>query len=292
MFGLRHGSWKWDKRFYNYQFMTSQSYGWTNSFAFGTFGLVRYALQTRGWGPWQATSLAPLLALGIYILYNYWTIWSIFFFNQKIGARAAASKRDGKGKEIEDDADNEFWDSLDLYVHKPLDYPDSFRLLLLKSGNAPVLECELIDLSNVTHAKYDALSYSWGSPTPQKYILCNGKKLPISPNCEAALRNLRLPLSGRMLWVDAVCIDQSDDNFAEKNQQLRLMGHIYSQATDVIIWLGESNEGSAIAFSYLRLFGALIYLPRFIRTKIEGKLYEKILGKFSPSGMTETDPLD
>jgi hypothetical protein len=38
------------------------------------------------------------------------------------------------------------------------------------------------------------------------------------------------------LWIDALCIDQS--NTRERNHQVQLMGRIYAQATCVIAWLG------------------------------------------------------
>ncbi|KAF2098866.1 hypothetical protein NA57DRAFT_56504 [Rhizodiscina lignyota] len=41
-------------------------------------------------------------------------------------------------------------------------------------------------------------------------------------------------------WIDAICIDQS--NIAERNQQIKLMGNIYSDAVSVMVWLGEEEE--------------------------------------------------
>jgi len=41
------------------------------------------------------------------------------------------------------------------------------------------------------------------------------------------------------LWIDALCIDQS--NVDERNHQVAMMGEIYSKATSVIVWLGEST---------------------------------------------------
>jgi hypothetical protein len=47
-----------------------------------------------------------------------------------------------------------------------------------------------------------------------------------------------------ILWVDAVCINQSDS--AERTQQVLLMREIYTKANRVYAWLGEeqSSEGS------------------------------------------------
>ncbi|KAK8076679.1 hypothetical protein PG994_003951 [Apiospora phragmitis] len=72
--------------------------------------------------------------------------------------------------------------------------------------------------------------------------------MPVTDNLVAALRRLRpLPSSSsqararaRVLWVDAVCIDQ--DNTAEKSAQIPLMARLYRSARYVLAWLGEPTE--------------------------------------------------
>jgi hypothetical protein len=49
----------------------------------------------------------------------------------------------------------------------------------------------------------------------------------------------------RTLWVDAVCINQDDDD-DEKGVQMPFMGIIYQQAHPIIVWLGEDQDGSAL----------------------------------------------
>jgi hypothetical protein len=44
------------------------------------------------------------------------------------------------------------------------------------------------------------------------------------------------------MWVDAVCIDQENDQ--EKEHQIQLMAKIYGQASRVIVWLGEAADDS------------------------------------------------
>ncbi|KAI5357970.1 putative heterokaryon incompatibility [Septoria linicola] len=65
-----------------------------------------------------------------------------------------------------------------------------------------------------------------------------------------ALRHLALPDKTRLLWVDAVCINQSDDT--EKSKQVQRMRAIYSQAASVIIWLGKANQDIQIMFEGLQ----------------------------------------
>ncbi|KAI0538038.1 HET-domain-containing protein [Xylaria digitata] len=66
--------------------------------------------------------------------------------------------------------------------------------------------------------RYEALSYVWGDPRdPQNIFFDGGVPFPVTRNLYEALRSLRLPDRGRRLWVDALCIDQS--NYEEKNDQ-------------------------------------------------------------------------
>ncbi|KAN0084911.1 Heterokaryon incompatibility protein (HET) domain containing protein [Elaphomyces granulatus] len=44
----------------------------------------------------------------------------------------------------------------------------------------------------------------------------------------------------RKLWIDAICIDQSNE--PEKCRQIKLMKHIYGKAKQVVIWLGISED--------------------------------------------------
>jgi hypothetical protein len=64
------------------------------------------------------------------------------------------------------------------------------------------------------------------------------EEIRITENLHRALLFLRDPDVPRILWIDAVCIDQS--NRAEKALQIPLMTEIYAKATRVIVWLGES----------------------------------------------------
>jgi hypothetical protein len=54
------------------------------------------------------------------------------------------------------------------------------------------------------------------------------------------LRHFRRSDEGRLLWVDAICINQSDSQ--ERGQQVRSMSEIYSRCTANLFWLGEETE--------------------------------------------------
>ncbi|KAH8883497.1 heterokaryon incompatibility, partial [Thozetella sp. PMI_491] len=86
---------------------------------------------------------------------------------------------------------------------------------------------------------YEALSYVWGPPNFSESISCHGVACKVTPNLLAALRRLRYTNKDRTLWVDAICIRQSDID--ERIQQVSRMGDIYSQASRVLVWLGDED---------------------------------------------------
>jgi hypothetical protein len=133
-----------------------------------------------------------------------------------------------------------------------------FRILKLHGG-APgsPLAGSIIDATLEQHhaSTFDALSYVWGSPEGQTTPLLientdqGAQSIEILPSLHAALCRLRKPNSHRLLWVDALCINQADD--VERSQQIPMMGKIYHYARSVIIWLGEEAEGSALALDFI-----------------------------------------
>jgi hypothetical protein len=74
--------------------------------------------------------------------------------------------------------------------------------------------------------KYEALSYEWGEPVFSHtiHLLALKRILYITENLHAALSRLRDASHTRHLWVDALCINQSDPD--EKSQQMPLMAGI------------------------------------------------------------------
>jgi hypothetical protein len=67
----------------------------------------------------------------------------------------------------------------------------------------------------------------------------------IASNLHAALLRLRGATEVRILWADAVCIDQTND--PEKNHQVGIMGDIYKATKECIVWLGEPKRQAAFS---------------------------------------------
>jgi hypothetical protein len=101
-----------------------------------------------------------------------------------------------------------------------------------------------------TPSAYKALSYTWGDATKDCHLVkVNDTEVLIGANLESALRNLRAR-EVTPLWVDAICINQSDD--VEKSIQVQLMSKIYESAFLVVIWLGEARATTALAINFLK----------------------------------------
>ena len=65
-----------------------------------------------------------------------------------------------------------------------------------------------------------------------------------------ALRQLRDPDKEQFFWIDALCINQKDDD--EKGSQIPEMYKIYTQAKNGCIWLGIHDDKSAIAMDFIK----------------------------------------
>ena len=137
------------------------------------------------------------------------------------------------------------------------------RLLQVHEGkfDEPI-ECSLILRPLVTAPgdgviPFQALSYYWGSGQAihEIRILRGDQRRPnsfvVRPNLHSALKCLCDEDEPQFLWVDAICIDQDDDQ--EKNSQLPLIPEIYSGATNVCIWLGTYIRDDSIEVAGRRL---------------------------------------
>ncbi len=137
----------------------------------------------------------------------------------------------------------------------------SIRLLRVHARDAnseddAPLRCDLFVASLTSTPAYAALSYVWGdSSSPPDYIFCNGHHIGVTRNCYLALRHLRSINGSFQVWVDAICINQRDQD--DKREQINLMADIYSQAQITYIWLGEGTTSSNRVVGYLRRTGFL-----------------------------------
>ena len=140
-----------------------------------------------------------------------------------------------------------------IYQHQPLENEGDIRILAVHPGEfSSPIECSIenANLDAEQKPQYFALSYCWGDPAEKAAISIGGKLLWITQNLQAALRQLR-PWEDPpvYLWVDAVCINQNDNE--ERGRQVRRMKDIYEKAMFVFAWLGPAKEDSVWALSIM-----------------------------------------
>ncbi|KAH9223856.1 heterokaryon incompatibility protein-domain-containing protein [Leptodontidium sp. 2 PMI_412] len=147
------------------------------------------------------------------------------------------------------------------FEYKPISLEGpAFRLLRLLKGNSDPIQCQLFEsklaLPEHTTASpehicdYAALSYTWGSKSRPCDIIVNGSNMTVTKNAYLALQDLRCQGQDQVLWIDALCINQGDND--EQGQQVQQMGSIYSEAKRVIIWLGEATYDTDYVMYYMK----------------------------------------
>ncbi|KPI37090.1 uncharacterized protein AB675_3712 [Cyphellophora attinorum] len=142
---------------------------------------------------------------------------------------------------------------LPLNPHKPF-----FRLLKVQRGRRDEPLAGQLDnvaipslcgpAGLVDKVYYKALSYVWGLDIADCEILIDGRPLSVHRNLHEFLLQWRQSGFSGYLWIDAICINQSD--LDERAAQVRYMPQIYREATKVIVWLGP---GSAITKDAMKL---------------------------------------
>ncbi|KAI6080891.1 HET-domain-containing protein [Hypoxylon rubiginosum] len=127
---------------------------------------------------------------------------------------------------------------------------DEIRLIKLAPASQGVeLQCEVLHVS-IEDRSYEALSYTWGSDKKTHVIAVGSTEIGITTNLYQALYHLRHQDIDRILWADALCINQGDTQ--ERNHQVNYMAQIFSSASEVIIWLGPEQEDIKLALEAFR----------------------------------------
>jgi hypothetical protein len=117
----------------------------------------------------------------------------------------------------------------------------NIRLIEIRLGSEKAtLEITLREYG-LESEKFEALSYVWGKHKANRRIKCNGRPMYIRSHLLYALKERACRKSTVLVWADAICINQNDDQ--EKTSQVHMMRDIYERAQKVIIWLGKERAG-------------------------------------------------
>ena len=127
-----------------------------------------------------------------------------------------------------------------------------FRILNDNPEGSPIIRCELHVVPVDAEEIYTAVSYVWGSSEQTHEVVLDGKPFGVAKNLHQLLTELARRRYSGFLWIDALCIDQS--NILERNHQVALMGQIYAKAEKVLVWLGPGTKDLCRALVHLQEF--------------------------------------
>ena len=131
---------------------------------------------------------------------------------------------------------------------------NEFRLACLPAvanPNAPV-HVGLEVYADEDHPEYECTSYTWGGEDNNTSLCCPIYVGPYwdvllqTKNCYSMLQHIRPWRGMRMVWIDAICINQM--NLIERAAQVAKMRQIYENCTRVIIYLGPDCTRSTRRF--------------------------------------------
>lgn len=154
--------------------------------------------------------------------------------------------------------DQPFYSSLD---------EGEFRLLVLEPGSSldSTISARLVQCRPQAASSYDALSYVWGDQGTKTTILLDAKPFDVTMNLCWALRRTRDRHETRLIWADAICINQRD--LQERSQQVAMMSSIFGGASRVLICMGdppspgEDEDVSSLMNGFALLWGRHLDTP-------------------------------
>ena len=159
----------------------------------------------------------------------------------KRARRAKLAQEDGKGQQRPE---------LASYQYSSLGVPTNIRVLEILPGKSDGQICFRLREKRLGDGDaYYALSYAWGPPVFTHKIYSAGGFIKVTENLWEALRRYRKADESITLWVDAICINQPNDQ--EKSHQIVLMRRIYSESKRVLIWLGLESLSDRSAFEFI-----------------------------------------
>jgi hypothetical protein len=141
------------------------------------------------------------------------------------------------------------------YVYDTISTSETIRLLRLDNENNGIISGHLLTTTFADAPPYFALSYCWGMHKKGVAILCDGRKLRVTPNLAQALRRLQglsneaseWDLVSKWFWIDQICINQR--NTDERSDQVKRMRSIYAKAIRTLIWLGPAYGSCHLAWN-------------------------------------------
>jgi hypothetical protein len=189
-----------------------------------------------------------------------------------------------QGSEVPDTTQHALqYSTLNLQGHE-------IRLVQLypRRTSADTIQCNLVTANLDENPRYEALSYEWGLISPKLQITVNGSSALVRENLWWALNHLQLEDEMRILWIDALCINQG--NTIERNHQVAQMGKIYSSAMRCAAWIGR--EQIVRSLDPLIVDDSFELAMEFVKKVEKGENAANYSNGLSPHGKKEHDSLE
>ncbi|PPJ60719.1 hypothetical protein CBER1_03478 [Cercospora berteroae] len=138
------------------------------------------------------------------------------------------------------------------------DSSSQIRLLWIHAGHGDdEIRCTVSVWDLEDAPEFRAISYTWGAPDPGAFVLMTSMttsyggygfgvvdciRVRVRDNARYALWQARLHDPNSHLWIDSLCINQTD--LREKTAQVSMMAEIYTKAEMVLACVGPSVESS------------------------------------------------
>ncbi|KAF1829017.1 hypothetical protein BDW02DRAFT_574369 [Decorospora gaudefroyi] len=136
------------------------------------------------------------------------------------------------------------WNSTFRYHPLSLSTPQICLLRLSYDSPDSTIYAHLQNFDFRNKPLYLALSYTWGPDDPKRTISLDGQAFQVSPNlfCYLVLARKNGIDADTYLWIDQICINQSDTALDERADQDSRMDKIYADAAQVDVCIVSNNQ--------------------------------------------------
>jgi hypothetical protein len=111
---------------------------------------------------------------------------------------------------------------------------------------------ELLTVNADDPVHYDVLSYMYGPGEPS-FIRRDGKAIRVAKDLGEALHLVRHRLESRLLWSDALCIDENSR--LDRSLQIAVVPHIISMSKGVIFYVNWESSDIRMALQLISELG-------------------------------------
>ncbi|KAF4632825.1 hypothetical protein G7Y89_g5289 [Cudoniella acicularis] len=151
------------------------------------------------------------------------------------------------------------------YRYEPL-HSSQIRLLNISNYSQHPSRLSVINIALLTAPPYTTISYSWDNQVRDQDLAIDKNCIKIIKNLHQGLPHIIRNAKTDFLWIDAISINQEDDD--EKAVQIPLMREIYTRCQECLVWLGASTYEAEVTLD------AVPRLSNAIKTQNHSEVWE------------------